>query len=1471
MTRESDILLDNGRGGDSPPEKPELLASGEQKALRSPGELELEHHALLDQQGRDSNDAELVEAAREFVARARQIGAMLEDPRVRQHCQSILDYWSIFVYRNARAEIEDELLPFDPSLAPSLENEKFPYRFDKEIGNHAQQMLGWRRLLDECERDLAGDHLLTVMGEVGAGAHVLVHNLVLPTLHSGRARLKELSGSDEWRYYYVPLGEEPMADLLRALARQDGHDAQWVAQRESEFRNDNTTLSRILETGEERPAALIFNRFGSLLKAPQKERVAILENLAHLLRNPQQRYYAITTLRRHHTIALSKFGPLEKQLRDGHVLMSFTTAELRHLIEEPARRVGLIFETGLIDQILIDIQSEPTVLPLLQFTLARLWSHRERNRITWQAYERAGAGRTALSKAMDDVYGDLTKGQKITLQQILMAMVTLEPDGSFTTCEVSVEDLYRIAGNQTQVDEVLERLRQQELVRMTSQEAPSRFNLAYSALLVSWPPLISWLDELRVRERFRLRLRQAANLWKERDEPKELLWQGVMLVEASEEFDQDSSLMKNEQDFLHASRSRETRKQQARYIAIALIALAVLATVMGVHRARQRAERQQRMYGYAVDSLSKGDLSAALLWLDARDDLSGWMAGPSSESEKIRQLARLQLPVLDVLATVEDEKNDVFGDIALSADQRYLAAIHRKMANQSEAEETTVNIYSLANSFGKSSLKASLSLDDAGSNIGGIAFTELGSGESKREYLLVGGDRLYAWKRDGGVWTPTEVQSPQLASDAPIVSLDVGGESLVLTVQQEQNPRLRRLRLWKIASAPNTGVLQLTPLPDLEGVSDQSVRLAGLSSKGHVLAGIGKEGEKTTELMAWFKDDESWQRAFPPSWVVRLAGGDRQRLYDWGWTLADPDRSQQRSWRRTKSWIRAAYFSPSGDEFATACDDGQVLIWSLTKPERQDDETTTAMLTPKFESQRILGSSVFDIAFVTDDVIITAGRDRTVRIWDVHAAAELTPHSYHEGTIDHVKFGNSGILVTNTGHTLRVWRSEDYARIASPVAVQQVARSEDNGRVVYIANESARVSPSAFPDSAVIKGQGIQSTAISPDGNWVFTAASSGEKREPSMKVRAWAKFGQPLQLEAPARMEGTPLAAFSPSGDWLVVGERSRSEASPRIFLWNFESLKSGSPSGDGEPQKLALPPKAEADSTLTFANMAFTRFGGEEILVIAGKEVLDSDNLSRGIIFLGLRNREKGVATLKLWRLKVGALDWKDSFPHEEGVLCLAFSQDGQLLATGDVHNRVKLWRVKDLVDKARQSLDQGIVAKPTGNLEHSSDVENLAFRPDGTSREKLLATVSSEGEASVWAITDGSGKNAPNYRLQHDAKILSVSFSPDGRWIITGGADRTARVWDSEDGQLVGIFRHQGPVVDAWLPENDQILTVSRSSRIGVSGQDPPLHVRHWQLSSRPQEELSREYLEKLAARKVVNMGLEVLQASSFASEH
>jgi len=74
------------------------------------------------------------------------------------------------------------------------------------------------------------------------------------------------------------------------------------------------------------------------------------------------------------------------------------------------------------------------------------------------------------------------------------------------------------------------------------------------------------------------------------------------------------------------------------------------------------------------------------------------------------------------------------------------------------------------------------------------------------------------------------------------------------------------------------------------------------------------------------------------------------------------------------------------------------------------------------------------------------------------------------------------------------------------------------------------------------------------------------------------------------------------------------------------------------------------------------------------------------------------------------------------------------------------------------------------------HTSSISSVTFSPDG----KRIVTGSEDNTAKVWdALT---GKETLTLK-GHTKAIHSVAFSPDGKRILTGSKDNTARIWFSD----------------------------------------------------------------------------------------
>jgi WD40 repeat protein len=133
---------------------------------------------------------------------------------------------------------------------------------------------------------------------------------------------------------------------------------------------------------------------------------------------------------------------------------------------------------------------------------------------------------------------------------------------------------------------------------------------------------------------------------------------------------------------------------------------------------------------------------------------------------------------------------------------------------------------------------------------------------------------------------------------------------------------------------------------------------------------------------------------------------------------------------------------------------------------------------------------------------------------------------------------------------------------------------------------------------------------------------------------------------------------------------------------------------------------------------------------------------------------------------------------------VGAVAFSPDGQVVASGGSDNAVKLWNAQ------------------TGELirtlyGHADNVSALAFSPDG----EILASGAggfdepSDSTIKLWQVSDGTLLRTLD---GHDQWVYALSYAPNGEHLLSSGRDgsspnsyTTIRVWQVADGALLRTY--------------------------------------------------------------------------------
>jgi WD40 repeat protein/serine/threonine protein kinase len=178
------------------------------------------------------------------------------------------------------------------------------------------------------------------------------------------------------------------------------------------------------------------------------------------------------------------------------------------------------------------------------------------------------------------------------------------------------------------------------------------------------------------------------------------------------------------------------------------------------------------------------------------------------------------------------------------------------------------------------------------------------------------------------------------------------------------------------------------------------------------------------------------------------------------------------------------------------------------------------------------------------------------------------------------------------------------------------------------------------------------------------------------------------------------------------------------------------------------------------------------------------------------------KGIAHLASAR--TGALGKSTRVFGGDG-LCFhaAWSPDGSLIA---LNNR---WGPTiDLLDA--QSLE--LVRRwPHG---YNGVINSLSFSPDG----RRILTPSSAGIVAVWDTATGK----PVHELVgHGNDVLCAAYSPDGKRIASGGRDDNVRIWDAEAfDQLARLSGHEDYVFSlAWATNSQKLISGSGDHTIRI----------------------------------------------------
>jgi WD40 repeat protein/DNA-binding SARP family transcriptional activator len=505
--------------------------------------------------------------------------------------------------------------------------------------------------------------------------------------------------------------------------------------------------------------------------------------------------------------------------------------------------------------------------------------------------------------------------------------------------------------------------------------------------------------------------------------------------------------------------------------------------------------------------------------------------------------------------------------------------------------------------------------------------------------------------------------------------------------------------------------------------------------------------------------------------------------------------------------VWGAFYSPDGSKLATVADDLAVRIWSTetggllhTLPfdgieykgstlmfSDSGEEVAMLAIGDAFESVILhiwdvesgelqqrqelpIRVESFSLDLSADWQYILAGReDGTVGLWGVEAAEKLHTFSENE-ELPNITFSPDGsqLMTTSWDGQVRIW---------------------DVASVVNDGQEQPTVSFKVPTD-------GIMHHAnFSNDGSRLVIVFERDEGRV----VELWdlAESSQP-QLILPGHATVIQYMSFHPDDTYLATGS---SDSTAKVWdlttgqeLFTLSGTKGFVPRLDFSPDGRHLA-TAGTDGTARIWNVQ-PEVPGEMMVIGDVPQAMDVD-LSPDESKLALASFASPVT---VWDMATGEHLLTLGDDVHPFVYRVAFQPDGSRLATVGSEGVVRIWDAE--TGEALLAFEAHIGGDSGGFLEGTVDI---SYSPDG----RRLATAGADGLAKVWDAETGEELLT---LAGHTAGLHSLTYSPDGRYIVTtsDSPDTTVKVWDAESGEEVHSFGpNPGRAVGLALSEDGRLL--------------------------------------------------------------
>ncbi|NCS29348.1 MAG: ATP-binding protein [Microcystis aeruginosa F13-15] len=439
-------------------------------------------------------------------------------------------------------------------------------------------------------------NLSLVLGASGSGKSSVVRAGLIPELE------KSLESQTFYDFIFTP-NQDPFESLYRCLLSEEKNYNFSKSDAKIALEAKANTLKEVIRTlRKDGERWLIFvDQFEELFTICNDldKRKNFISGLVQVAKSGNSSVKIVLAMRADFLEQFSFYpdlGAIANQ-NNIHLVTEMFPDELRQAIEQPAAKHGVVFEEGLVEQIIKELEGQKGYLPLLQYTLNLLWESECQTRgadgrfeiedrtLNKKSYAALEGVRGALQKRVNKIYSNLNQDEQTTTKQMFLKLVNVVDTDSGSRA-VS-RRAYRDEFVSESVEKLLKKFIDENLLVSSSEysnpeeiqasnskrlKQSATVEIAHEILLSSWDELKGWLEQAKEAIIFKNWLAGETRRWQKirlEDESKaqDELLKGYQLAQAVELRKKDAfknlgGLRPEESEFIDASVNWQQQQEQ---------------------------------------------------------------------------------------------------------------------------------------------------------------------------------------------------------------------------------------------------------------------------------------------------------------------------------------------------------------------------------------------------------------------------------------------------------------------------------------------------------------------------------------------------------------------------------------------------------------------------------------------------------------------------------------------------------------------------------------------------------------------------------------------------------------------------------------------------------------------------------------------------------------------------------------------